>query len=213
MFLLNAGNPINELGSGIDLQNGWDWYSVPGATASHYPVEERSDKAVKEARKKAGLPYRSIHRNYNSRTFVGGVSLGEFGIFVHDLEAVPFTAPTDLKGRKTYLFVDGKILAIGSHIRGGTSTDPTRATIFQTKLPSPNTATSVQARILRGLETDERIDRFDNGTALTDSVGNRYLIVESSAPLRVTRRMQNSLTPEYQPTRGAYATAFLDHGI
>lgn len=213
LFIFNEGHPISELDSGIDLSNGWDWYHVPGTTASHYPVVKRSDKAVKLARKEAGLPYRSVHRSYNSKTFVGGVSLGEYGLFVHDLEAVPFTSPTDLRARKTYIHVDGVILALGSHISGGTETEPTHTTLFQTKLSSPQDKTILQGQSMTGLDTDEQFTRFENGVTLSDAVGNRYFVARSSAPLRFKRQLQKSLTPNYRPTKGAYAVSYLDHGF
>ena len=48
---------------------------------------------------------------------------------------------------------------------------------------------------------------------LTDSAGNSYLLLDSTADLRFTRRRQHSLTPGYEPTAGRYVQAYLDHGI
>ena len=102
LAVFSAGSPVSERGSGYALFNGWDWYHVPGTTASHYPIEERTEQALRASRRQQGIKQRTTHRNYNTRTFVGGVSLGDHGFFVQDLEAVPFTAPTDLSGRKSY---------------------------------------------------------------------------------------------------------------
>ncbi len=57
--------------------------------------------------------------------------------FVQDLESVPFTAPTDLQGRKSYFLVGDQVLALGSHISGGTAADETHTTIFQTRWRAP----------------------------------------------------------------------------
>ena len=211
--VFSAGDPVSERGSGHDLGNGWDWYHVPGTTASHYAIEERSYQDVVEARRRAGIRRGDAQRNYNSKTFVGGVTLGDHGFFIQDLEAVPFTAPTDLSARKSYFFVGDKLLALGTHIRGGTAGDATHTTLFQTR---------VRNGTLRGSIDGEYGDRDGNFGArvaagsqarLTDSAGNSYLLLDSTADLRFARRRQQSLTPGYEPTAGRYVQAFLDHGI
>ena len=144
--VFSSGDPVSETGSGYDLDNGWDWYHVPGTTASHYPIERRTLEAVEENRRQLGIDRRTVHRNYNTRNFVGGVSLGEHGLFVQDLEAVPFLSPTDLTARKSTFFVGDKVLAIGSHISGGTEADETHTTLFQTRLSDPETVTLLNGR-------------------------------------------------------------------
>lgn len=210
--VFSAGEPISETGSGYDLANGWDWYHVPGTTASHYPVEKRSEKQVRQAREEDGVRQRSIHRNYSSRTFVGGLSLGANGLFVQDLEGVPFTSPTDLRAWKSYFFVGDKALALGSRISGGTDADETHTTLFQTRLEGSEVPTLFNGDSLRGLGVAERL-AAGGVAAMTDSVGNSFYLADSSAELSLSRKMQRSLTPRYQPTQGAYAQAILNHGI
>ena len=86
------------------------------------------------ARRRAGIGWDDPQRNYNSKTFVGGVTLGDHGFFVQDLQAVPFTIPTDLSARKSYFFVGDRVLAMGTHMRGGTPGDATHTTLFQTRV-------------------------------------------------------------------------------
>ncbi len=212
LTVFSAGDPVSEVASGHALFSGWDWYHVPGTTASHYAIEQHSDQALKASRREQGIEQRDTHRNYNTRTYVGGVSLGDHGFFVQDLEAVPFTAPTDLRGWKSYFFVGDQILALGSHIRGGTAEDATHTTIFQTYLEDVTTATQVDGEQLTGLET---IQEHPAGTAvkLTDSVGNSFYLAASTADLMVTRQLQQSMSLDYESTEGAFAAAYLDHGI
>ena len=210
--VFSAGQPISERGSGYDYFNGWDWYHVPGTTASHYPIEKRTSEAVQQDRQEHGIVQRSIHRNYNNKTFVGGVSIGDYGLFVQDLEAVPFTAPTDLQTRKSYFFVGDKVLALGTHIRGGTNEDETHTTIFQTRLASADTpagANGGQAAV------GETLIRQPAGLtmAMSDSVGNSYFLASSTSDLFLSRQVQQSLSPDYEPTEGAFAQAYLNHGI
>ena len=210
--VFSAGRPISERGSGYDYFNGWDWYHVPGTTASHYPIEKRTSEVVQQERQAHGIVQRSIHRNYNSKTFVGGVSIGDHGLFVQDLEALPFTAPTDLQARKSYFFIGDKVLALGTHIRGGTNEDETHTTIFQTRLASADTPSWANGDQLAGLET--LISQPAGLTmAMSDSVGNSYFLASSTSDLFLSRQVQQSLSPEYEPTEGAFVEAYLNHGI
>ena len=211
--VFSAGDPVSETGSGHDLWNGWDWYHVPGTTASHYAIEERSYQGVVEARRGAGIRRGDPQRNYNGKTFVGGVTLGGHGFFVQDLEAVPFTSPTDLSARNSYFFVGDKLLALGTHIRGGTAGDATHTTLFQTRVRNGTLRGSIDG--VHGDRDGDVETRVAGGSQawLTDSAGNSYLLLDSTADLRFTRRRQHSLTPGYEPTAGRYVQAFLDHGI
>ena len=112
--------------------------------------------------------------NYNNKTFVGGVSIGGHGLFVQDLEAVPFTAPTDLQARKSYFFVGDKVLALGTHIRGGTNEDETHTTIFQTRLASADSPTGANGGQAAVGETPIR-QPAGSTMAMSDSVGNSLL--------------------------------------
>ena len=210
--VFSAGQPISERGSGYDYFNGWDWYHVPGTTASHYPIEKRTSQAVQQARQEHGIVQRSIHRNYNNKTFVGGVSIGGHGLFVQDLEAVPFTAPTDLQARKSYFFVGDKVLALGTHIRGGTDEDETHTTIFQTRLASADTPAGANGGQADAGETPIR-QPAGSTMAMSDSVGNGYFLASSTSDLFLSRQVQQSLSPDYEPTEGAFVQAYLNHGI
>ena len=210
--VFSAGQPISERGSGYDYFNGWDWYHVPGTTASHYPIEKRTSEAVQQDRQQQGIVQRSIHRNYNNKTFVGGVSIGGHGLFVQDLEAVPFTSPTDLQARKSYFFVGDKVLALGTHIRGGTDEDETHTTIFQTRLASADSPTGANGDQAAVGETPIR-QPAGSTMAMSDSVGNSYFLASSTSDLFLSRQVQQSLSPDYEPTEGAFAQAYLNHGI
>ena len=211
--VFGAGDPISETGSGHDLDNGWDWYHVPGTTASHYAIEQRSYADVVEVRRRAGIRRDDPHRNYNSRTFVGGVTLGDHGFFVQDLEAVPFTGQTDLRARKSFFFVGDRVLALGTHIRGGTADDATHTTLFQSRVRNGAPRGSIDGAYG---DSDSNVDsRVPAGSqaTLTDSAGNSYFLHHSTADLRFERSWQRSLTPDYDSTAGRYVQAYLDHGI
>ena len=211
--VFSAGDPVSETGSGHDLLNGWDWYHVPGTTASHHAIVERSYQDVVAARRRAGIGWDDPQRNYNGKTFVGGVTLGDHGFFVQDLQAVPFTMPTDLSARKSYFFVGDRVLAMGTHIRGGTPGDATHTTLFQTRVRNGTLNGSIDGEY-GGRDNNVEV-RVAAGTQATlmDSAGNGYYLDDSTADLRFERRRQRSLTPGYEPSSGRYVQAFLDHGI
>ena len=210
--VFNAGTPIGEVGSGHDLLNGWDWYHVPGTTASHYPIVERTHSAVRALRTSLNIRQRDTHRNYNTKKFVGGVSVGDAGMFVQDLEALPFITTTNLQARKSYYFVGGQVLALGTHISGRARTHRTQTTIFQTTLDDDSTPTWVDGVRVTGLAGQSFKDA---GTTvqMTDSVGNSYYLAHSTDRLTLSRALQSSMTDQYVATSGEYAKAYLDHGL
>ncbi len=210
--VFSGGNPVSEVGSGYHLSNGWDWYHAPGTTASHYPIEEWDESALRDRRKAAGIVQRDVHRNYNTRTFVGGVTLGNYGMFVQDLEAVPFREPTDLRARKTYFFVGDRVLALGTQISGGTNAHETHTTLFQTRLDNAADPTWLNNEELTGLETSREISA-GRRSSLIDAVGNSYFLAHSTAPLMVTRGLQTSMTDDQGPSEGEFAQAYLNHGM
>ena len=211
--VFSAGDPISETGSGHDLYNGWDWYHVPGTTASHYAIEPRSYADVVESRRAAGIRRDDAQRNYNSKSYVGGVSLGDHGFFVQDLEAVPFTAPTDLSALKSYFFVGDMALALATRIRGGTADDATHTTLFQTRVRNGTGHGSINGDYGDSdVNVDIRVAAGSQAT-LTDSAGNSYFLHHSTADLRFERGRQRSLTTDYEPTAARYVQAYIDHGI
>ncbi len=210
--VFSAGSPVSALGSGYDLDNGWDWYHVPGTTASHYPIESRTRQGVQELQRAQGIRLKHPQRNYNSKTFVGGVTLGDHGLFAQDLEGVPFIAPTDLRARKTYFFVGDRVLALGTDIHGGTPTHATHTAIFQTRLAEANAATGLNGTTLTGLGVNLR-EPGSRPATMVDSVGNSYFLAASTADLVVTRSLQKSMSEEFEANEGAFAQAYLDHGM
>lgn len=210
--LLSAGQPINSEASGLSLNHGWDWYHLPGTTASHYPIKVRSYQEVQAQRRKQAIVQQSIQRNYSTRSFVGGVNLGDSGIFALDLQAVPFTEATDLQARKSYFFVDGKIVALGTNIDGGTATHATHTTLFQTRIDAKADYSQVNGKQISRLGVKQQISTY-KASGYIDAVGNSYYLAATSGVVNYQRQRQQSLDTRYRPTAGNYALLYLDHGI
>jgi len=209
--IYNAGTPVSAMASGFDIDNGFDWYHLPGTTASHYPIKKFTKKSLAKVRKKNKLGSKELHRSYNDKTFVGGVSLGKDGLFVQDLAAVAFDKPTNLTAYKSYFFVDGKILALGSDISGGTLSDETHTTLFQTKLLTSEQRITIAGEQYKMPVVNKVLEAKPQG--LQDSVGNSYYLAKISNPVTFSINKQQSLTAKFKPSQGLYSSAIINHGI
>ena len=208
--ILAQGEPVNLKASGTDIENGWDWYHNPGATALHLPIVERSLEEFLAERSRNGSDDTKEHRQYNSRTFVGGLSLeNRNGIFAMDFEDVPVMGSTNLTARKSYFFFNDLVVALGTDINGGDNRHNVHTTLFQTFLPDKSVKTSLNDR-----EIDTSPFHFQiagDTTTLADASGNSYLVIDPA--LLVFKRVeQKSLTPDHKKTKGYYASAWINHG-
>ncbi|WP_168433510.1 polysaccharide lyase family 8 super-sandwich domain-containing protein [Pontiella sulfatireligans] len=124
LTIFSKGNPINDIDSGYNLNEGWDWYRMPGTTAVHFTLKPRGTLE---------------HREFSPETFLGGVSAdGQNGVFGMALNQAKFGDGTaiNLKARKSVFFVDDFILMLGSDISGGDGEHAVETTLFQSFLPT-----------------------------------------------------------------------------
>jgi len=123
LTIFAQGDPVNDIDSGYNLNEGWDWYRMPGTTAVHFPVEPRGTLE---------------RREFSPETFLGGVSADDRnGLFAMKLNQKTFGDGTtvNLKGNKSVFFVDDFILMLGSDISGGDGEHAVETTLFQTFIP------------------------------------------------------------------------------
>ncbi|MGI5818848.1 MAG: chondroitinase family polysaccharide lyase [Armatimonadota bacterium] len=194
----SAGDPVSPEASGL-TQDGWDWNRWPGTTAVYRPWDELY----------ARYPY---GRQTNDETFVGAVEHeGRNGLFSMVLSD-PHHDP-GFRALKTYMYVDDRVISIGTHI---TNDQPERAvetTVFQLSLTD-----EAQPIFLNSIEP---VTAFpfawegggDGPVWLIDQVGNGYLVPDPR-DLRVARQRQLT-PPPYVPepsTEGDFAVAWFDHG-
>lgn len=121
--LFTKGDPVSDIASGYDVQNGWDWYRMPGTTAVHFPIEPRGTLE---------------HRKFSPESFLGGVSVdGQNGLFSMILNQKEFGDGTEinLTAKKSLFFVDDTIVLLGSGISGGDGRHAVETTLFQSVLP------------------------------------------------------------------------------
>ena len=123
LTIFSRGDPVSDVASGYRLDEGWDWYRLPGTTAVHFPIQPRGTLE---------------HRRFSPETFLGGVSVdGENGVFGMVLNQKEFGDGTriDLRANKSVFFMDDLIVLLGSGISGGDGTHPVETTLFQSFLP------------------------------------------------------------------------------
>jgi len=124
LTIYSKGTPVNDIASGYHLNEGWDWYRMPGTTAVHFPIKPQKTLA---------------HRMFSPETFLGGVSCdGENGLFGMIINQKEFGdgSQINLKAHKSVFFVDDFILMLGSGISGGDGKHAVETTLFQSFLPA-----------------------------------------------------------------------------
>ncbi|PFX32064.1 Chondroitin sulfate ABC exolyase [Stylophora pistillata] len=202
-----------------DIDNGWDWTKVPGATTMTLTL---SQIRLKKA------------RNFSPLSYAGGVtykgpellSSGVFGMDFHQPEYQfldkkhPYPN-IKLHFKKSVFFFQNVLVCLGSNIKidnGGTTTKA-RTTLFQDKLVRGASKFSIQmdgttkgSSDLFPAENPLSTNKAKGYTALVDTKGNSYFIPGSSASdLKVHVQSQTSQTAAAVDSSGIYATAWLEH--
>ena len=199
-----------------DINNGWDWTKVPGATTMSLTLAQtRLRKA----------------RNFSPLSSAGGVtyqgpeplSSGVFGMDFHQPDYSFFERRhphprIKLHFKKSVFFYQNVLVCLGSNIRienGGSTKALT--TLFQDKLVSGTSSIKVDGVRKNSLTPFAAMTPFSPSgrkgyTTLVDTKGNSYYIPSSSASnLKVHVQTQNSKTSSGRASSGTYATAWLEH--
>lgn len=188
MFIIPEAGLV---GSHQDLDTGYHWGFLPGATTKALPVEETVFKYV------ATEKYLECkHRNYTDETFCGSVKMAGNGFFsmkMHDTvgpddERILFD--DSFRANKSYFFVDNNIYCLGSDIENTDKRYSTATTLFQ--------------------NTVELDAEFTNGT-IRDANGTVY-VVSGDQKVVVERGEQASWRKGGKPSKGANTRAWIDHG-
>jgi len=183
LTIFSRGRPVSDVASGYRLDQGWDWYRMPGVTAVHFPV--RPQKPLE-------------HRRFSSETFLGAVTCdGENGTWGMVLNQPTFADGTAvrLRARKSAFFVDELIVLLGTGIRGGDGAHSVETTLFQTFVD------------------DAHSSRLVPSTTLVDPAGNGYYVPNTSRLRVFSGEQRSYRHDGRTPSRGRYAVAWLDHGL
>ncbi len=218
LLLFTQGSPLGLEASGMDLDGGFHWAYPPGATTKALPMGQMAYEIEPTALYPEGK-----HRNFSSETFVGGVShRGRDGFYSMSLRD---TVPSDgeplfddsFRAKKSLLFVDNQVIALGSGIANDDGDVSTVTTLFQ------SLSANGPAQVDGALINSPMRKRYDGGL-FTDPQDNHY-IVAPGQPVVVELSEPHSPVPAGSaetaspgnsagqlPVSAAHVKAWLDHG-
>ena len=196
---ITHGNPVNPVASGWNLDKGWDWCRWPGATSPHLTLAENYDPKTSWA-----------CRFFSSATFVGGVSCegrnGMFALKLHEHYYDP-----SFRAYKTTFFFENEIICLGSNIESRDVRHAYGTTLFQSWMPEPGMPIQVNGAVVTAFPYEFR-GEAGRPLTLMDPYGNGYCVPDSR-DVRLTRGEQKSRDAWNRgETRGAFSTAWFDHG-
>ena len=195
-----------------DVENGWDWAKVPGATT--IAIGTVGDLNMKKAR------FYNPRRLAGGGTFKGTSTLknGIFGMDFeqpkYDLEAGDWRNNIQFFFKKSVFFFENLLVCLGSNIKArGILPKVVQTTLFQDKL----TSSFPHIKVNGATHTSLPVTTPSTGsyTTLTDAKGNFYYIPSTSEPsLKVHVGPQTSKKHDASTgtTTGTYGTAWLEHG-
>lgn len=199
-----------------DVNHGWDWAKVPGATTIAIGMPTVDELNLGKA------------RFYNPRSLAGGVtfkgtSILENGIFGMDFEQPKYFVQDwrkDIKFyfKKSVFFFENLLVCLGSNIDAeNTNGKAVQTTLFQDRLLD---GVSTSFIMVNGAQKHysptfpaTTPSSSNSYTTLTDAKGNFYYIPDTSkSMLKVHVQDQDSKTDDGQTTTSLrYATAWLEH--
>ena len=199
-----------------DVNNGWDWAKVPGATTIAMGTPTIDDLNLGKA------------RFYNPRPLAGGVTFKgtrtlENGIFGMDFEQPNYDLKDwrkDIKFqfKKSVFFFEHLLVCLGSDIVAqGTNGKVVQTTLFQDRLLDGKSSSLIRVNgVPKTHSTKFPAETPSSGhsfTTLTDAKGNFYYIPGNSKPnLKVHVQDQTSKTDDGgKTTSWRYGTAWFEH--
>ena len=174
-------------------QEGFDWNRIPGVTSIHLPLEQLQAKVLNVDR------YSGMEEMlYSDEAFAGGLSQqkmnGNFGMKLHEHDKYNGSH----RARKSYHFIDGMIVCLGSDIENTNTEFPTETTIFQLVVTD-----KAGHDYWKNYQGDKKV--------WVDHLGTGYYV---PTPIRFEKnfpqysRMQNT----GKETKGDWVSLVVDHG-
>ncbi|PTQ93979.1 chondroitin-sulfate-ABC endolyase/exolyase [Mucilaginibacter yixingensis] len=199
-------------GQGMDMNAGFHWGYLPGATTKAMPAEKILYYATPNAKYEEGQ-----HRNFSRSLFASGLSQqGKNGMYAVDLrdnvgpDKDVALFDSTFRAKKSYFFIGNEVICLGSDIANTDKRYHTVTTLFQYRV---NNQSPTQ---LNGnaIGTSLSIDQYANGGYLTDQNGVHYIFGKDQK-VRLMQGEQSSFKLEksnYQPISSPHVKAYIDHG-
>ncbi len=185
------------------VQQGWDWNRFPGTTVINLPIDEL----------KANILNVDQHSGYeemlfSDEAFAGGLQSDGNGVFAFKLHEHD-KYQGSLRARKSYFFMDEKILCLGTDIENTNSERPTETTLFQNHVESKDKAIKLNGEALNDNAFNKTLEAKD--TWIMDNKGNAYFIPEGK--IQLSKGVQHSKDQAtMEATEGLFSAAVISHG-
>lgn len=190
------GERVNFATSGWQ-EAGFDWNRIPGVTSIHLPFEQLRAKVLNVDRF-SGME----EMLYSDEAFAGGLSQahrnGNFGMKLHEHDKYNGSH----RARKSFHFLNGTIVCLGTNIENSNADYPTETTVFQ-----------LAAATSEGLQHWERCP--SGGQTYLDPNGVGYYVGTSSLSQAVFEKHFPQVTVGERstaPTSGNWVSLVLNHG-
>ncbi|WP_018625876.1 chondroitinase family polysaccharide lyase [Niabella aurantiaca] len=219
MLITAQGNEKDGF-AGLEMNNGFDWSMLPGATTKMLPADKVLYFAKPDEKYIEGK-----HRNFSESRMASGVHQEGNGLFGFDLRDDVFPDEdrslfdSSFRARKSYFFIGNEIICLGSGIHNRDGRYHTVTTLFQYHT-NPQKPNFVNGKIISSGEQKA------GGAWFTDQNGLQYIIpggqdiVWSQKP-QVAYRSANvgdqkkialAKGEPYQKIEATYTRAWFDHG-
>lgn len=181
-------------------QEGFDWNRIPGVTSIHLPLDLLKAK-VMNVDTFSGME----EMLYSDEAFAGGLSQqglnGNFGMKLHEHDKYNGSH----RARKSFHFLGGTIVCLGSDIENTNVEYPTETTIFQLAV------TDEAAHTYWEQKTEERRRGEKPSRIWTDHLGTGYY-VPVSARFEKNFPQHSRLQDSGKETQGDWVSLIIDHG-
>ncbi len=194
MQILTAapGQTVTPATSGWQ-QEGFDWNRIPGVTSIHLPLEQLKARVL-NVDTFSGME----EMLYSDEAFAGGLSQqhtnGNFGMKLHEHDKYNGSH----RARKSFHFLDGMIVCIGSDIENSNEEYPTETTVFQLAVAD------------KAAHTYWNMYQND-GKVWTDHLGTSYY-VPVPAKLEKGFPQYSRMQDTGKETKGDWVSLVIDHG-
>lgn len=207
------GNEKNGFeGAGMDMNNGYHWAFLPGATTKALPIEQ-----VHFVNKATGKYIEGYHRSFSKTTFANGLSQeGKNGIYAMELrddvgpDKDMILFDSTFRAKKSYFFIGDEIICLGSDIGNTDKRYATVTTLFQYRFDKERPTYYNTRPLGSSLSIYEKVqDGY-----FTDQNGIHYLI-HGGSDIVIEQHEQQSLRRRnrvYEPVVSPHTKAYLDHG-
>jgi chondroitin-sulfate-ABC endolyase/exolyase len=217
LFLLKGKMKNSFANAGMDLNAGFHWGYLPGATTKALPIDKVFYENTPTTKYKEGY-----HRSFTETTFARGLSArGMDGIFAMALRDDVHPDPDKIlfdnsfRAHKSWFFFGDEMVCLGSNIQNNDERYATITTLFQSNIGE--NGASKKETLLNGESIGSSLNLHQqlNGVWLTDVQGIHYIIPESQEVILEQNKqesLQKTNSGKYTPIQSPHVKAWLNHG-